>query len=90
MHNWDKPPIGPLYSVGDVSAKNFGQNKENKPAAAPKRIRPNKNTQKLEKRQIKEPAITKILVRRIQFLLPITITGPPNNAPNADPAIVKV
>lgn len=40
IQSWDNPPIGPLYSVGDVSAKNFGQNNENKPAEAPKRTLP--------------------------------------------------
>jgi len=44
IQSCDKPPIGPLYSVGAVSAKYFGQNKENKPAEAPKSTLPNKNT----------------------------------------------
>ena len=44
IQSCDKPPIGPLYSVGEVSAKNLGQNSENKPAEAPKRTLPNKNT----------------------------------------------
>jgi hypothetical protein len=44
IQSYDNPPIGPLYSVGEVSAKNFGQNRENKPAAAPNKTLPNKNT----------------------------------------------
>ena len=44
IQSWDKPPIGPLYSVGAVSAKNLGQKSENKPAEAPKIILPTKKT----------------------------------------------
>lgn len=44
IQSYDNPPIGPLYSVGEVSAKNFGQNNENRPAEAPNNTRPTKNT----------------------------------------------
>ena len=40
MHSCEMPPMGPLYSVGDVSARNFGQKREKRPADAPKRNLP--------------------------------------------------
>lgn len=44
MQSCDNPPIGPLYSVGEVSAKYLGQKSENKPAEAPNSTRPTRNT----------------------------------------------
>ena len=38
------PPIAPLYSIGDISAWNFGQKSENPPAAHPNKNLPAKNT----------------------------------------------
>ena len=34
-HNYERLPIGPLYSVGATSARYLGQNREKAPAAAP-------------------------------------------------------
>ena len=35
MNTYERLPIGPLYFVGAISAKNLGQNNEKQPAAAP-------------------------------------------------------
>ena len=44
-HNYERLPIGPLYSVGATSARYFGQNNENAPAAAPNTNLPATKTQ---------------------------------------------
>ena len=88
MASCGRAPIGPLYSIGATSVKYFGQKREKAPADAPKRKRPITNIGNESKMHITEPASTRILVKRIQFLLPMAISGPPKRAPAADPAIV--
>ena len=88
--NCEREPIGPLYSVGAVSAKNFGQKSENAPAEAPKRNLPTTNRGNESNIHITDPVITRIFVSKMQLRLPIANSGPPNSAPTADPAIVIV
>jgi len=84
-------PIGPLYSIGAISLKYFGQNKLKHPAAAPNRNRATHIAYMFFlSKHSKLPHNTNKLVNIIQFLLPMVIIGPIIKAPHAAPIKDKV
>lgn len=83
--------MGPLYFTGETSLKNFGQNKLKQPADIPNKKRAIIIAKKLLLiKHSKLPTSKIAFVSKMQFLLPMIITGPITRAPNADPNNEKV